>query len=114
MEQVLQIYNSAALILSGILFWAGFLIFGFIAKRYSKVFNKNTFYILLLLAPSGILLYAILLLFKTSLIVKDFRVNDIILIVAYVFLVLSSVLCFLAVYKFNKVLNELLKYEVKK
>ncbi len=114
MEQALQVYNSLSLVTSGILFWSGFLIFGFIAKRYSKVFNKNTFYALLLIAPSGILIYSILLIFRASLIVKDAKINDIILIIAYLFFVLSSLFCFISVFKFNKILNELLKYEEKK
>ncbi len=114
MEPILQLYNSIALVLSGIFFWAGFLIFGFIAKRYSKVFNKNTFYTLLLIAPSGILIYSILLILKTSLIIKDVKMNDIILIIAYLFFVISSILCFISVFKFNKILNELLRYEGKR
>ncbi len=114
MEQILQVYNSLSLVMSGILFWAGFLIFGFNAKRYSRVFNKNTFYVLLLIAPSGILIYSILLIFRTSLIVKDTKINDIFLIIAYLFFVLSSLFCFISVFKFNKILNELLKYQEKK
>lgn len=114
MEQILQFYNLIALIFSGIFFWAGFLIFGFIAKRYSKVFNKNTFYTLLLVAPSGILMYSILLILRTSLVIKDTKINDIILVIAYLFFILSAMLCFISVFKFNKILDELLKYEGKK
>lgn len=114
MEQYLQLYNYLAAVFSGIFFWIGFLLLGFIAKRYSKVFNKKTFYTLLLMAPSGILLYSILLILKTSLIIKDVKINEFIQIIAYIFFVFSAILCFIAVYKFNKVLNELIKYEGKK
>jgi hypothetical protein len=108
-EEVLQIYSQALAVLGGILFWAGFLIFGFIARRYSSVFNKPTFHTLLMTAPSGILAYSVLLILKGSLFVKDPDISGGIQAAAYIFLLVSAALCLAAILKFGSVLNELLK-----
>ena len=110
-EEVLQLYSQALAVMSGILFWAGFLIFGFIARRYSTVFNKPTFHTLLMTAPSGILVYSVLLVLKSSLFVKNPDISWGIQTAAYIFLLLSAVLCLAAILKFGGVLNELLKYK---
>lgn len=109
-EEVLQIYSQALAVLSGILFWAGFLIFGFIARRYSRVFNKSTFHTLLMTAPSGILAYSVLLILKSSLFVRNPGISWGLQVAAYIFLLLSSALCLAATLKFAGVLNELMKY----
>ena len=110
-EQVLQAYVYTAGVLGGILFWVGFLIFGFIARRYNVVFNKPTFHGLLMTAPSGILLYSILLIIKTTL--KSTQASDVIQITAYILLIISAVLCLFGIYKFNSLLTKLMKYKGK-
>jgi hypothetical protein len=110
-EQAIQLYSHSLAVLSGILFWAGFLIFGFIARRYSSVFNKQTFYGLLMTAPSGILMYSVLLILKSSMFVKSPELSNIIQITAYSFLGLSAVLCLIGILKFNRLIDELLKYK---
>ncbi len=111
MEQTLQIYSYMMAILSGLFFWAGFFIFGLIAYRYSKVFNKQTFYIFLMLAPSGILLYSILLMIKISFASGSPEFNNIIQIIAYLFFVLSAVFTLVAILRFNNILDALMKYK---
>lgn len=110
-EQATQLYSSLLAVLSGIIFWAGFLVFGFIARRYSSVFNKQTFYGLLMTAPSGILIYSVLLILKSSLFVKSPEISSVIQITAYSFLVISAALCLAGILKFNKLIDELLKYK---
>jgi hypothetical protein len=111
MEQALQFYSHVVAIISGLFFWAGFFIFGIIAYRYSKVFNKQTFYLFMMLAPSGILLYSILLIIKISVGQGNFGLNNAIQIAAYLFFALSAALTLISVVKFNDVLNALMKYK---
>jgi hypothetical protein len=110
-EETLQLYSYLIAVVSGILFWAGFLVFGFIARRYSSVFNKPTFHGLLMTAPSGILVYSILLILKSSLFVKNPAVSEAIQVTAYAFLALSGALCLAGILKFNRLIDELLKYK---
>ncbi|MCX7698345.1 MAG: hypothetical protein N2114_02630, partial [Candidatus Goldbacteria bacterium] len=110
MEQTLQFYTHIISIISGLLFWAGFFILGMIAYRYSKVFNKQTFYIFLMTAPSGILIYSLLLIIKISITATNPEINNIIQIIAYVFFVISVFFVLISILKFNSVLNALLKY----
>lgn len=110
MGQTLQFYSHIIAILSGIIFWIGFFIFGMIAYRYSKVFNKQTFYLFMMIAPSGILLYSLLLIIKISVTYNNPALNNIIQIMAYLFFVLSVFLTFISVLKFNSILDSLLKY----
>jgi hypothetical protein len=110
-EEMLQIYTNGAAFLSGIIFWAGFMVFGFIARRYNMVFNKSTFHGLLMVAPSGILIYSVLMVIKFSAVIKDPAVNNVLQWAAYIFLFLSAALCLFAIIKFSRLLDSLLKYE---
>jgi hypothetical protein len=110
-DETLQLYSYLIAVVSGILFWAGFLIFGFIARRYSSVFNKPTFHALLMTAPSGILIYSVLLILKSSLFIKSPEMSAVIQVTAYSFLALSGALCLAGILKFNRLIDELLKYK---
>ncbi len=110
-EQMIQAYTNTAAILSGILFWAGFLVFGFIAKRYNTVFNKSTFHGLLMTAPSGILIYSMLMIVKFTMVIKDPAINNMLQLTAYAFLLVSALLCLFGISKFSGLLSSLLKYE---
>ena len=45
-SEFLLVYGNAAAVVSAVLFWAGFLVFGLVAKRYNVVFNRSTFHAL--------------------------------------------------------------------
>ncbi len=111
MEEFLQVYSYGAAVVSGILFWAGFLVFGFIARRYHVVFNRSTFHSVLMAAPSGILIYALLLVFRASFFIKDPDAGAALQVAAYIFLLISAVLCLAGIIKFNLLVKELLKYK---
>lgn len=112
MEQILQFYSYIMAIISGLIFWAGFFIFGMIAYRYSKVFGKQTFYLFMMIAPSGILLYSLLLIVKIS--INNTGLNNIIQITAYLFFVLSVLLTLISILRFNNILDSLSKYKGEK
>ncbi|MBN2754969.1 MAG: hypothetical protein JXR81_08945 [Candidatus Goldbacteria bacterium] len=109
-EELLQAYSLIMAVAGGVLFWLGFIIFGMIARRYSVVFNKATYYGLMMAAPSGILIYSVLLFFRSAVFIKNPEVNSLIQMGAYVFLFVSAALCVAAVMKFGKLLDELEKY----
>ena len=110
-EDMMQLYTNGAAFLSGILFWAGFMVFGLIARRYNVVFNKSTFHGLLMTAPSGILVYSILMVVKFMAIVKDPAINSVLQWTAYSFLFASALLTLFAIIKFSRLIDSLLKYE---
>ncbi len=110
-EEALQLYSHVMAFMSGILFWAAFLVFGFIARRYKVVFNKETYHGLLMTAPSGILIYAILMILRSSMFIKQAQINDAIQITAYVFLLGSALLCLAGILKFGRLIDELQKYK---
>ncbi|MGD0566653.1 MAG: hypothetical protein ABSA34_04890 [Candidatus Goldiibacteriota bacterium] len=113
-DNLAQLLINAEAVASGILFWAGFLVFGFIARRYSVVFKRATFHTLLMTAPSGILLYALLMMIKSSPVIKDASTNMIIQDSAYGVLLISAVFCLAGIIKFNSLIDELLKYKEQK
>ena len=110
-EETLQAYSYIMAVLSGICFWAAFFAFGFVARRYTAVFNRKTYYGMMMAAPSGILAYSIILVLKTSLFVKDQNINGYIQLAAYIFLLISAALCLFALMKFNGLLDELSSYK---
>jgi len=109
-EELLQAYSLVTAVAGGLFFWIGFIIFGITARRYSVVFNKATYYGLMMSAPSGILIYSLLLIFRSAVFTKNPDINFWIQVFAYVFLLLSSFLCLISVLKLNKLIDELKKY----
>jgi len=110
-EETLQVYSYTMAVLSGVVFWAGFLVFGFIARRYSVVFNRSTFHPVLMGAPLGILIYAVLLVFRSSVFLKSPEAANGVQFAAYIFLFLSAVLCLAGIVKFYLLISELMKYK---
>jgi hypothetical protein len=110
-EDALMLYSQILSVLSGVLFWVAFLIFGFIARRYKVVFNKETYHGLLMVAPSGILIYSVLMILRSSMFIKQVQLNDMLQVTAYIFLLLSAVLCLIGTIKFGSLIDQLLKYK---
>jgi hypothetical protein len=52
--------NSYVMIVAAVFLWITFVLFGIIAKRYERVLRKKTEWQFIIVAPSGILVYAIL------------------------------------------------------
>ncbi len=109
-EELLQAYSLITAVAGGLFFWIGFIIFGITARRYSVVFNKATYYGLMMAAPSGILVYSLMLIFRSAVFTKNPDINFWIQVFAYIFLFVSALLCLVSVLKFNKLIDELKKY----
>ncbi len=113
-SEFLSVYGNAAAVASAVLFWAGFLVFGLVAKRYNVVFNRSTFHALIMAAPSGILLYALLILARGAFFSNDAAVAAFLQNAGYAALLISAVSCLAGVMKFNALIGELLKYRGEK
>jgi len=106
----MQAFSDITAVGSGIVVWAGYILLGVIARRYTVVFNKSTFHTMLILSPSGILLYSVLLILKNSVFVKDASAGVFLQYAAYICFFVSALLCLIAVMKFISLLSELQSY----
>lgn len=98
------IISSYAMVGAAIFLWITFVIFGIIAKRYEQVLKKKTQWQFILIAPTGIIVYAILK-FYSSVIFGNLKMAGIIEIIAYVFFFLSGVFSLLGALRFRKVVS---------
>lgn len=92
-------------ILGSILLWGTYVIFGIVARRYEKIFEKETGWKLLLLAPFGILVYVVIQTYAYS---THGPLNTMEQWIAYPLVTLSGVLCIYGAYKFKKVADEVM------
>ncbi len=61
-EEITQMasFNSLIMIIAAVFLWITFVRFGIIAKRYERVLRKKTEWQFIIIAPSGVLVYAVL------------------------------------------------------
>ena len=102
-EELLKNLSDYLALLGGLTFWLGFLALGLVAKRYETVFRKSTAWLFLALAPSGVLLYALLVVVRIS------ETGMVEKLVAYFALALSGLLCLAGAARFHGVLTMLVK-----
>ena len=57
--ELLSQWGDIFALTGSIILWFGIFIFGYIAKKYEQMFNKKTNWWIYIIAPTGILLYAI-------------------------------------------------------
>ncbi len=96
--------SSWIMIVAAIFLWVTFVIFGIIAKRFERVLRKRTEWQFILVAPSGILLYAVLKLYS-SVIQGNLKMAGSIEIIAYVLFFVSGLLSLLGALRFRKVVE---------
>jgi len=93
-------------VVGGLLVWFGFFLIGLIALRYETTFGRKTNGHYLLLAPSGILVYAIwqglAYVTRGSLTLAEQWVN-------YALVLVSGVLCLRGAYVFRKTAEQIMK-----
>ncbi|MCK4225710.1 hypothetical protein KAX29_02335 [candidate division WOR-3 bacterium] len=94
--------NSYTMIIAAIFLWITFVLFGIIAKRYEYVLRRKTQWQFILMAPSGILIYAILK-FYSSVILGNLKMAGNVEIIAYILFFLSGVFSLLGALRFRKV-----------
>jgi hypothetical protein len=95
--------SSWIMIIAAVFLWITFVLFGIIAKRYERVLRKKTEWQFIIVAPSGILVYAILQLLSV------FRGNLKMPVntgrIAYSLFLLSGILSLLGALRFRRVVS---------
>ncbi len=101
--QSLAVIPNYLLVLGAILLWLAFFVLGIIARRYEIVLGERTNWQFMILAPTGILIFAIIQLvfcgFGGKMMLPKGGVNYI----AYVFFLLSGFLSLIASMRFYRV-----------
>jgi hypothetical protein len=95
--------NSWIMIIAAVFLWITFVLFGIIAKRYEKVLRKKTEWQFIIIAPSGILVYAILQLM--SVFQGNLKMPVSTGRIAYSLFFLSGILSLLGALRFRKVVS---------
>ncbi len=96
--------SSIIMIVAAILLWLTFLIFGIIAKRYEVVLRKKTGWQFIILSPSGILVFAITMLYS-SVILGKLKMGTLESTIGYGLFVISSVFSFIGALNFRRVVS---------
>lgn len=95
--------NSWVMITAAIFLWITFVRFGIIAKRYERVLRKKTEWQFIIIAPSGVLVYAVLQLF--SVFQGNLKMPVDIGRIAYSLFFLSGILSLLGALRFRRVVS---------
>jgi hypothetical protein len=95
--------NSYVMITAAIFLWITFVRFGIIAKRYERVLRKKTEWQFIIIAPSGVLVYAVLQLF--SVFQGNLKMPVDIGRIAYSLFFLSGILSLLGALRFRRVVS---------
>ena len=96
--------SSILTILGTIVLWITFMIMGFIARKYETVLHKETDWQFMVIAPSGLLLYALISAYA-FIFTGNIKMNGVETWVAYSLFGISAILTLFGVYKFYKVVN---------
>uniref|UniRef100_A0A7C4U8U4 Uncharacterized protein n=1 Tax=candidate division WOR-3 bacterium TaxID=2052148 RepID=A0A7C4U8U4_UNCW3 len=96
--------SSIIMILAAVLLWLTFLIFGIIAKRYEVVLRKKTGWQFIIASPSGILIFAIIMLYS-NVILGKLKMGFIESLIGYGLFLISSFFSLLGALNFRKVVS---------
>lgn len=92
-----------------LLLWINYALVGLVARRYGQVFQRSTYSTLLMLAPTGLLIYTLFLVFKATPLLNDPKLAAFTQLLAYLALLASGFLCLLGVGRFARVLGTVLR-----
>ena len=98
----LGLISSLVMIIAAVLLWITFFLFGVIAKRYEKVLRRNTGWQFIMVAPSGILIFAIIMLYA-SIVSGKLKMGTTEAAIAYGLFFLSGLLSLIGALNFRRV-----------
>ncbi|MEW6517574.1 MAG: hypothetical protein AB1439_11810 [candidate division FCPU426 bacterium] len=107
-----QLWEGASYLVAiggSLLLWINYALVGLIAHRYSQVFHRATYSTLLILAPTGLLVYTLFLIFKATPLLSDPKLASFAQLLAYIALLASGFFCLLGVGRFASVLQSVLR-----
>lgn len=108
-EMTGQIWEASSYLVAvfgSIVLWISYALFGLIARRYSQVFGRATYSTLLILSPSGLLVYTLFLILKATPVLEDPQVANLAQWGAYLALLISGLSCLAGVARFASVLSQ--------
>lgn len=108
-EQLWEGASYLVAIFGSIFLWINYALFGLIARRYGQVFGTATYSTLLMLAPTGILVYTLFLVLKATPILASPAATQIGEWIAYLSLVASGLFCLIGIARFSRVLGQVTK-----
>lgn len=102
--QQLWTMKTWGIVVAAILLWLSFLLLGLSARNYEKVLRKATEWQFLVIAPSGILLYAII---QAGLLVLQgkYRLVGGIGYIGYGLFLISSIITLIGIFRFYRVIS---------
>lgn len=103
-----QIWEGSSYLVSvagSIVLWVSYALFGLITRRYQQVFGRSTYSTLIILAPSGLLVYTFFLVLKATPVLQDPLLAQRAQWVAYLALLASGLFCLVGVARFASVLR---------
>ncbi|NTV53193.1 MAG: hypothetical protein HGA76_09320 [Candidatus Firestonebacteria bacterium] len=93
-------------VFGSIVLWISYALFGLITRRYKQVFGRATYSVLIIAAPSGLLVYTLFLILKATPVLENPAVAGGAQWIAYLALVASGLFCLIGVGKFAGVLRQ--------
>lgn len=100
----LGLLSSNVMIIAAVLLWLTFLIFGIIAKRYEVVLRKKTGWQFIIVSPSGILIFAIVM-FYSSVILGKLKMGMLESTIGYGLFLISSLFSLIGALNFRRVIS---------
>ena len=104
--QIWEASSYLVAVFGSLLLWISYGLFGLIARRYRQVFGCSTYSTLVILAPSGLLIYTLFLVFKVTPLLENPALANTVQKIAYAGLLASGVFCLVGVAKFASVLSK--------
>jgi hypothetical protein len=107
-----QIWEASSYLVSvfgSITLWISYALFGLITRRYQQVFGRATYSTLIILAPSGLLVYTIFLILKATPVLDNPELAVRVQWIAYLALLASGLCCLIGVARFASVLHQVTK-----
>lgn len=101
--QSLAVIPNYLLVLGAVLLWLAFIVLGIIARRYEIVLAEKTNWQFMIIAPTGILFFALIQLYFCGIAGKMMLPKDGMNYLAYGLFLLSGVLSLIANFRFFKV-----------
>ena len=104
--------SSNIMIVAAVLLLLTFLIFGIIAKRYEVVLRRKTGWQFIILSPSGIIIFAVIM-FYSSVILGKLKMGTLESTIGYGLFLISSFFSFIGALNFRRVVSPKKKEVVK-
>ncbi len=105
-NQIWETVGYLVAIVGAFCLWINYALFGLVARRYRQVFGCTTYSTLLILAPTGLLIYTLFLLFKATPLLNDPQIASLAQWGGHLSLLASGFFCLIGTARFSHVLSK--------